>query len=108
MKEEQFKTILDQMYEICEKVNKEMDRNPENNLRYEVLQYSDIANRYDSVQQITDFYNRNWTGNKDFMHIPDFNQVLDNCLKYPIIIAREKEKSDILAISTIKYDENKD
>ena len=108
MTKEQFETILDQMNEICKNVNEQMDKNPENSLRYEVLQYSDIANRYDIVQQITDFYNRNWTGNKDFMHIPDFNQVLYNCSNYPIIIAREKGKSDILAISTIKYAENKD
>lgn len=58
------------------------------------------------LEQIADFYNNNWLGNKDFMHIPNFSQVMSNYMKYPIIIAREEGKDEILAISTIKYDEN--
>ena len=58
------------------------------------------------LEQIADFYNNNWLGNKDFMHIPNFSQVMANYMKYPIIIAREEGKDEILAISTIKYDEN--
>lgn len=99
--------ILTKMHKICEGVNNEIKQNePENKLRYEVLQFSDIAKKGFSVHQIADFYNNNWLGNKDFMHIPDFEQVFNNCRQYPIIIAREEGNDDILAISTIKYDEN--
>lgn len=58
------------------------------------------------MYKIADFYNSNWLGNKDFMHIPNCEQVLENCKRYPIIIAREEGKKEILGISAIKYDEN--
>lgn len=60
------------------------------------------------INDISNFYNENWLGNKDFMHIPDFDKVLENYLKYPIIIAYRKNdsKREILGISTIKYYQN--
>lgn len=109
MEREKFLTILKRMYYECERENRRIkEQKPESKLRYEVLQFSDLAQKWDSVYKIADFYNNNWLGNKDFMHIPDFEQVLNNCLNYPIIIAREEGKEDILAISAIKYDENTD
>lgn len=107
MERQKLKDILTKMYFECKKVNSEMkSKDPENKLIYEVLQFSDLAQRWDIVHKIADFYNRHWYGNKDFMHIPNFKQVLNNCLNYPIIIAREEGKDEILGISTIKYDEN--
>lgn len=107
MEKEKFLRILKEMQKVCEEVNEKMKKsNPETKLRYEVLQFSDLARKWDSVYKIADFYNNNWLGNKDFMHIPNFEQVLNNCMQYPIIIAREEGKDDILAISAIKYDEN--
>lgn len=113
---ERFFRILKEMHKVCEEVNKQIEESePDNPLRYEVLQFSELARRWDSVYKISDFYNDNWVGNKDFMHIPNFEQVLSNCKKYPIIIAREKTEGeeqhrdrslDILGISAIKYDEN--
>lgn len=109
MRKEQFLKVLKEMDSICKSVNEEIIlKNQKNKLRYEVLQFSDISRKWNSVHKIADFYNQNWCGNVDFMHIPNFKQVLENCLNYPIIIAREEGSSDILAISTIKYDENKD
>ena len=107
MNKEQLHETLLAINQTCEDLNKEIiAQNPNSKLRFEVLQFSDIAKNKDIVYKITEFYNQNWTGNKDFMHIPNFNQVLDNCLKCPVIIAREEGKDDILAMSTIKYDEN--
>lgn len=56
--------------------------------------------------EIAAFYNINWRGNPEFMHTPNFQQVMSNYMKYPIIIARKKGSDEILAISTIKYNEN--
>lgn len=107
MKKERVLAILKEMHKICEDVNKKLkEDNPANILKYEVLQFSDLAKKWNSVHKVADFYNNNWLGNKDFMHIPNFEQVLCNCMEYPIIIAREEGKEDILAISAIKYDEN--
>lgn len=107
MKKEQFIKILKEIDYICKSVNEEIiSKNPKSKLRYEVLQFSEIAKKWNSTYKIADFYNQNWRGNVDFMHIPNFKQVIENCLNYPIIIAREEESQDILAISTIKYDEN--
>lgn len=107
MEKEKFLSILREMRIVCNEVNEETKKlEPENKVRYEVLQFSDLARKWDSVYNIADFYNHNWLGNVDFMHIPDFSQTLENCKNYPIIIAREEGKDEILGISTIKYDEN--
>lgn len=105
MEREQFFTILKRLYMECDKVNQ---KDPESEIIYEVLQFSDLAKRVNIVREVAEFYDTNWTGNKDFMHIPNFHQTLTNCLNYPVIVAREKGKGEILGISTIKYDENKD
>lgn len=105
MEKEKFLSILSKLQNICNQVNAE---EPENDVVYEVLQFSNLARNWDSVYRIANFYNHNWLGNVDFMHIPDFYQTLNNCLNYPIIIARKKENDELVGISTIKYDENTD
>lgn len=106
MNQERLYTAVSKMQNICDSIN--LDDN--SNIEYVVLQGvgedDQFANDPFIVHRITHFYNHNWTGNIDFMHIPDFKQVLYNCRKYPIIIAREKESKEIMGISTIKYDEN--
>lgn len=107
MERENFLKILKEMSLVCKRVTKEYnEQTKEKDIQFEVLQFSDIARHWDSVMKVADFYNKNWTQNKDFMHIPDFMQVLENCRRYPVIIAREEGKEDILAISTIKYEKN--
>ncbi len=104
MKEEllRISTIVEQ---VCEKTTEDykeinpnvkfcLYRNERNN---EVLPFS----AYD----IAKFYNKNWTGNLDFMHIPNYHKVLEYIKNYPIIVAYDKENKDILGISTLKYDE---
>ncbi len=63
------------------------------------------------VKDISDFYNENWLGNADYIHIPDARKVLDNYLKYPIIMAYQQYPDgaiDILGIATLKYYQNTD
>lgn len=105
MERQKFLSILNKLQNICNQVNGE---EPNNDVIYEVLQFSKLAQNWDSVYRIANFYNHNWLGNIDFMHIPDFYKTLNNCLNYPIIIARKKETGELVGISTIKYDENTD
>lgn len=110
MERENLLLILKELHKVCEEVNRQIEKNePENPLRYEVLQFSELAKEWNSVHKIVDFYNENWIGNKDFMHIPNFETVRENCKKYPIIVAREVREDitpEILGISTMKYKEN--
>lgn len=114
-----FYTALQVMKQICEEVNEEESPKQEGNrVIYEVMQLSELVRKSKTkasgktlttdhyLSQIADFYNENWLGNKDYMHIPNYSQVMSNYMRYPIIIAREEQDDEILAISTIKYDEN--
>lgn len=102
-----FLSILRELRNECKRVNEENELlNPDNEVVYEVFQLSDLSENRDNIYMVADFYNKNWQGNRDFMHIPDFEQTLANTREYPIIIARKKGTDELLGISTIKYDEN--
>lgn len=102
-----FLSILREFKNECKRVNEENELlNPSNEVVYEVFQLSDLSENRENIYMVADFYNKNWQGNRDFMHIPDFEQTLANTRAYPIIIARKKGTDEILGISTIKYDEN--
>ena len=102
-----FLSILRELRNECKRVNEENELlNPSNEVVYEVFQLSDLSENRENIYMVADFYNKNWQGNRDFMHIPDFEQTLANTRAYPIIIARKKGTDEILGISTIKYDEN--
>lgn len=63
----------------------------------------------DMLFHLTYFYDMNFIGNKEFMHIPKINNIIDNALKYPIIMATKKnlyEADEILGACTIKYENN--
>ena len=36
------------------------------------------------------FYDTNFTGNRDFIHIPNISTITDNAVHYPMIIATKK------------------
>ena len=107
MNTNRFETIVNIINNICFEMNKN-----ENELEYVVLQGLPDDDVYILdpfiMYKIADFYNYNWLGNVDFMHIPNFSQVEYNCKCYPMIIAREKDSKEIIGISTLKYDENND
>ena len=87
MREEQLLCILKQMQNVCKSINeKTKTANPSSKLVYEVLQLSDLAKNAQNnprklIKAIADFYNLNWKGNADFMHIPNYEQVMDNISK---------------------------
>lgn len=71
-------------------------------------------NKGDLINKVLDlsyFYDKNFTGNKDFMHIPTFGQVATNLLHYPVLLASRKLENgsnDIIGITTIKYEKHND
>lgn len=70
------------------------------------LNKSDLINK---ILELSYFYDKNFTGNKDFMHIPTIGQVASNLLNYPILLASRKLENgsdDIIGITTIKYEKN--
>ncbi len=61
------------------------------------------------IKDISDFYNENWQGNKDYLHIPNAKKVFENYLSYPIIMAYKTYPDgyiDILGVTTLKYYQN--
>ena len=93
---------------MCEKVSAEyLD------VEFSVVQcdpnFQDPLTMAGLLRDISDFYNENWLGNADYIHIPDVKKVLDNYLKYPIIMAYRETPDgdiDILGIATLKYYQN--
>ena len=108
MNNTRFEAMVEIINSICAQINKK----EESNIEYIVLQGLSKNDPYILdpfiVYKIADFYNYNWLGNADFMHIPNFSQVVYNCNNFPILIAREKDTKDIIGISTLKYEENKE
>lgn len=105
METERFKAAVYMLNRACNTANKS-----EEDLEYIVLQGLPKDDPYLNdpfiLYEIAYFYNHNWLGNVDFMHIPNFKQVEENCNNYPVIIAREKETKNMIGISTLKYEEN--
>lgn len=62
-----------------------------------------------SIFNLAYFYDENFLGNKDFIHIPAITQIANNMLKYPVILASRKEldgSNEILGATTIKMENN--
>ena len=77
MEREKFLTILHELQRVCRAINaEELEERGDTPVIYEVLQFSELARQRDSIQRIADFYNHNWLGNTEFIHIPDFARVI--------------------------------
>lgn len=95
--------ILDILKQLCDLENSKLIMEG-SKLRYEIFQLSDLTNNLIlSSYLLTKFYNENFCGNIDFMHIPTYSQVLEDIEKYPIIIAREEGSKVFLGASILKY-----
>lgn len=92
----------------CERINQKFD----NQIRFCVLQckkqFQNLKSLMNIVDQISNFYNQNWLGNADYIHIPDNETILENYMKYPIILAYQEIDGfiDILGVATVKYYQN--
>lgn len=65
-------------------------------------------NKKKMLFNLSKFYNNNFTGNRDFIHIPGLQEVMSNC-KFPILIATRKSetgKEEIIGTTTIKFERN--
>ena len=63
----------------------------------------------DMIFNLAYFYDYNFIGNKDFMHIPNISNILNNCLKYPIMLATKKDiygNDEIIGATTVKMENN--
>ena len=99
----QFTSVLDKE---CEKATIEYQQGTNNkNVVFCVYQmHNDLIQRI-SPLDIAKFYNVNWQGNIDFIHIPDCSKVISDLYHYPLIIAVDIEKKEVLGTATIKYEE---
>ena len=62
------------------------------------------------IGDTANFYNTNYIGNKDFIHIPKVKNIISNAMQYPIILATKKDVyngTNILGVTTIKMENNK-
>lgn len=61
----------------------------------------------DMIFNLAYFYDTNYTGNKDFIHIPDISTILENILKHPIMLATRKDEygmEEILGVATVRLE----
>lgn len=106
-----FKAIAFRNYikEMEERTHEFTKNNPNlSDVRFYLFQ--SIRNRdilRDMIFNLTYFYDTNYTGNKDFIHIPDISAILDNLLKHPIMLATRKDEygtEEILGVCTVKIE----
>lgn len=74
---------------------------------FQTIQNKDLVR--DMIFNLAYFYDVNYTGNKDFIHIPNISNILDNILKHPIMLATQKDEygaEDILGVTTVKIENN--
>ncbi len=105
-KAEAFKHYIKEMEERTQ----EFTKNNPNLSDVKFYLFQTIKNRdllRDMIFNLTYFYDTNYTGNKDFIHIPDISTILDNLLKHPIMLATRKDENnteEILGVCTVKLE----
>ena len=107
VKQKIFKYYIKEMEEKTKKENKENSLGTKFHLFQTIKSKEKIR---DSIFNLTYFYDNNFTGNKDFMHIPNISNVLDNIVNYPIMLVSKKDEygnDEILGTTTVKYENNK-
>lgn len=107
MKIKNYAVILKSMNKVCNNYNNGKYNEIPNNIKFEVVQLNDLLNMDANglVNNIYNFYNENFTGNKDFMHVPTRQDIIYNLENNIIITAKNTETNEIFAISTLKHKE---
>lgn len=106
-KQKIFKYYIKEMEEKTERVNSQNSLDTNFHL-FQTIRNKDLVR--DTIFNLTYFYDNNFTGNKDFMHIPNISNVLNNILHYPIMLVTKKDeygKDEILGTTTVKIENNK-
>lgn len=99
LEETVFKKYFKEMEELKEKSNIKFNS-------FQSLPEKDFLN---GILKLTYFYDQNFIGNKDFMHVPDVSQVYQNVTKYPVILATQRNEfgeNDIIGATTVKIENN--
>lgn len=103
-KKDAFKCYIREMEEATKSYN---EKNPElSDIKFFIFQT--ITNKNvlrDMIFNLAYFYDTNYTGNKDFIHIPNISTILKNILNHPIMVATHKDENgldEILGVCTIK------
>ena len=94
-------------YELFIRECRKMTNQYNNEVIFSVLQCDENFQRQElanTINQISEFYDLEYTGNADYIHIPNFNTVFENYLRYPILVAYQIKNGqiNILGITTIK------
>lgn len=106
-KQKIFKTYIKEMEEKTEKFTKPNEPSINFNL-FQTIRNKDLVRN--SIFNLATFYDCNFTGNKDFMHVPNISNILDNILRYPIMLSTQKDiygNDEILGTTTVKIENNK-
>lgn len=99
LEETVFKKYFKEMEELKEK----------SNIKFNLFQSLPEKDFLNGILKLTYFYDQNFIGNKDFMHVPDVSQIYQNVTRYPVIVATQKNEfgeNDIIGATTIKIENN--
>ena len=99
LEETVFKKYFKEMEELKEK----------SNIKFNLFQSLPEKDFLNGIFKLTYFYDQNFIGNKDFMHVPDVSQVYQNVTKYPVILATQRNEfgeNDIIGATTVKIENN--
>lgn len=95
---------------VFKKYFKEMEELKENsNIKFNLFQSLPEKDFFNGILKLTYFYDQNFIGNKDFMHVPDVSQIYQNVTRYPVILATQKNEfgeNDIIGATTVKIENN--
>ena len=95
----------DEFFKLCRMLKLICNNSSNEQVQYHVLQLSKFFGDFEFIGKLAKFYNYNWVGNNDFIHIPNIDQIVDNMFKHPIIVAIDKN-CEILGVSTLKCEYN--
>lgn len=99
LEETVFKKYFKEMEELKEK----------SSIKFNLFQSLPEKDFLNGILKLTYFYDQNFIGNKDFMHVPDVSQVYQNVTKYPVILATQRNEfgeNDIIGATTVKIENN--
>ena len=95
---------------VFKKYFKEMEELKEtSNIKFNLFQSLPEKDFLNGILKLTYFYDQNFIGNKDFMHVPDVSQVYQNVTKYPVMLATQRNEfgeNDIIGATTVKIENN--
>lgn len=100
--------LLENLQEACELITKSYREQIGKPVKFEVMQFSDIAklnSRRDIIRELAQLYDE-YEGNENYIHIPDISQMAYNLKNYPIIGVINEENGKIEGVTTIKYHQN--